>query len=57
MKRLLELFPKERPFQGFWPDGLYTPASDEALIFDLKLTKELGFNMLRKHTKVESDRW
>lgn len=43
--------------QGFWPDGLYSPPTDEALIYDLKLTKELGFNMLRKHTKVESDRW
>lgn len=43
--------------QGFWPDGIYTPASDEALIFDLKFTKQLGFNMLRKHIKVESDRW
>ena len=43
--------------QGFWPDGLYTPANDSALIFDLNFTKQLGFNMLRKHTKVESDRW
>lgn len=43
--------------QGFWPDGLYTPATDDALVFDLEFTKELGYNMLRKHTKVESDRW
>ena len=43
--------------QGFWPDGLYTQATDDALIFDLEFTKEMGFNMLRKHTKVESDRW
>jgi hypothetical protein len=43
--------------QGFWPDGLYTPPSDEALAFDLKAHKELGFNAVRKHIKVESPRW
>ncbi|MFF8104002.1 LamG-like jellyroll fold domain-containing protein [Streptomyces sp. NPDC016640] len=43
--------------QGFWPDGLYTPPSDAALAFDLQAHKELGFNAVRKHIKVESPRW
>jgi beta-galactosidase/beta-glucuronidase len=43
--------------QGYWPDGLYTPPSDEALIFDIMKAKELGFNMLRKHLKIEPLRW
>lgn len=43
--------------QGWWPDGLYTAPTDEALLFDIKKTKELGFNMIRKHVKVEPDRW
>ncbi|MCL7424850.1 LamG-like jellyroll fold domain-containing protein [Streptomyces sp. YS415] len=43
--------------QGFWPDGLYTAPSDEALAFDLKAHKRLGFNAVRKHIKVEPDRW
>ncbi|MGW7298005.1 LamG-like jellyroll fold domain-containing protein [Streptomyces sp. NPDC054829] len=43
--------------QGFWPDGLYTAPSDEALAFDLKAHKKLGFNAVRKHIKVEPDRW
>lgn len=43
--------------QGYWPDGLYTAPSDEALIYDITIMKELGFNMLRKHIKVESARW
>lgn len=43
--------------QGFWPDGLYTPPSDEAMIYDLKMTKKMGFNMLRKHVKVENRRF
>ncbi|MDD3586797.1 MAG: glycoside hydrolase family 2 TIM barrel-domain containing protein, partial [Thermoguttaceae bacterium] len=43
--------------QGWWPDGLYTAPTDEALAFDLVMTKKLGFNMLRKHVKVESDRF
>ncbi|MBV6458389.1 MAG: Beta-galactosidase [Fimbriimonadaceae bacterium] len=43
--------------QGFWPDGLYTPPSDEAMKYDLDVTKRLGFNMIRKHVKVESARW
>ena len=43
--------------QGYWPDGLYTAPSDEALLYDIRTMKEMGFNMLRKHIKVESARW
>nr|WP_321406373.1 sugar-binding domain-containing protein [uncultured Carboxylicivirga sp.] len=43
--------------QGFWPDGLYTAPTDEALRFDIEMTKKLGFNMSRKHIKVEPYRW
>ncbi|MFT4018931.1 MAG: glycoside hydrolase family 2 TIM barrel-domain containing protein [Agriterribacter sp.] len=43
--------------QGWWPDGLYTAPTDEALKFDIVKTKELGFNMIRKHVKVEPARW
>ena len=43
--------------QGFWPDGLYTAPSDEALRYDIEMTKKLGFNMARKHVKVEPERW
>ena len=43
--------------QGWWPDGLYTAPTDEALLFDVVKTKELGFNMIRKHVKVEPARW
>lgn len=43
--------------QGWWPDGLYTAPTDEALKYDLIKTKELGFNMIRKHVKVEPARW
>ena len=43
--------------QGWWPDGLYTAPTDEALEFDVVKTKELGFNMIRKHIKVEPARW
>lgn len=43
--------------QGYWPDGLYTAPSDEALIYDIKQAKALGFNMLRKHCKIEPLRW
>ncbi|ROT41031.1 glycoside hydrolase family 2 protein [Sodiomyces alkalinus F11] len=41
--------------QGYWPDGIYTPPSHEAMRYDLQVLKELGFNMLRKHIKVEPD--
>ena len=43
--------------QGWWPDGLYTAPTDEALKFDIEKTKEIGFNMIRKHVKVEPARW
>ncbi|MDR2563038.1 MAG: beta-galactosidase [Prevotellaceae bacterium] len=43
--------------QGWWPDGLYTAPCDEALIYDIEKTKEFGFNMIRKHVKVEPARW
>lgn len=43
--------------QGFWPDGLYTSPTDEALRYDIEVTRRLGFNMARKHVKVEPDRW
>ena len=43
--------------QGFWPDGIYTAPTDEALRFDIVETKRLGFNTTRKHVKVEPDRW
>jgi beta-galactosidase/beta-glucuronidase len=43
--------------QGWWPDGLYTAPTDEALKFDVVKTKEMGFNMIRKHIKVEPARW
>ena len=43
--------------QGFWPDGLYTPPTDEAIKYDIEKVKELGFNTIRKHIKVEPARW
>ncbi len=43
--------------QGFWPDGIYTAPTDEALRYDIEATRKLGFNMARKHVKVEPDRW
>ncbi|MBN6033766.1 glycoside hydrolase family 2 protein [Amycolatopsis sp. 195334CR] len=43
--------------QGYWPDGVYTAPTDDALRFDLEQTKELGFNFVRKHAKVEPARW
>ncbi|MET8323804.1 AbfB domain-containing protein [Micromonospora sp. NPDC005189] len=43
--------------QGYWPDGLYTAPTDAALAFDLQKHKDLGFNMVRKHIKVEPQRW
>jgi Glycosyl hydrolases family 2, sugar binding domain/Glycosyl hydrolases family 2, TIM barrel domain/Glycosyl hydrolases family 2 len=43
--------------QGWWPDGLYTAPTDEALAFDIQKTRELGFNVIRKHVKVEPARW
>ena len=43
--------------QGYWPEGLYTPPSDEAMAADIRSMKELGFNLLRKHVKLEPQRW
>ena len=43
--------------QGYWPDGIYTAPTDDALRFDIQVAKNLGLNLLRKHAKVEPDRW
>ncbi len=53
-KPLFQLGPLD---QGWWPDGLYTAPTDDALKYDIEITKELGFNMLRKHVKVEPARF
>ncbi len=61
---VLRLFLNGRPLfqyglldQGWWPDGLYTAPTDEALRYDLEATQRMGFNMARKHVKVEPARW
>lgn len=61
---LKRLFLNNRPYfhngvldQGYWPDGLYTAPTDEALAYDVEMTKKLGYNMTRKHIKVEPARW
>lgn len=63
-KAIPRLFLNNKPYfqnglldQGYWSDGGLTAPCDEALIFDIKAMKELGFNMLRKHIKVEPHRW
>ncbi len=63
-KGVKRLFLNNRPYfhngvldQGYWPDGLYTAPADEAMVFDIETMKKLGFNMLRKHIKVEPMRW
>ena len=43
--------------QGYWPEGLYTPPSEEAMIRDIQTMKDMGFNLLRKHIKIEPQRW
>ncbi|KEO71923.1 glycoside hydrolase family 2 protein [Anditalea andensis] len=43
--------------QGWWPDGLYTAPNEAALVFDIQKTRDMGFNMIRKHVKVEPARW
>ena len=53
-KALFQIGPLD---QGWWPDGLYTAPTDLALKYDLDITKKLGFNMIRKHVKVEPERW
>ena len=61
---VMRLFLNNQPFfhnglldQGYWPDGLYTAPTDEALIYDIQTAKDMGFNMLRKHIKIEPLRW
>ena len=63
-KGIFRLFLNHKPYyqngvldQGYYPDGLYTAPSDEAMVNDILQMKALGFNMLRKHVKVEPDRW
>ncbi|MDF5690788.1 glycoside hydrolase family 2 protein [Aquirufa aurantiipilula] len=53
-KNVFQLGPLD---QGWWPDGLYTAPTDEALLYDIKKTKDFGYNMIRKHVKVEPARW
>ena len=43
--------------QGYWPEGLYTPPSEEAMVYDIQTMKDMGFNLLRKHIKIEPQRW
>lgn len=43
--------------QGYWPESSYTASCDEAMIFDIQGMKDLGFNMIRKHIKIEPQRW
>ena len=43
--------------QGYWPESLYTPPSDQAMVQDILMARQLGFNLLRKHAKVEPERW
>jgi len=59
-----QIFLNNRPYfemgpldQGFWPDGIYTAPTDDALKYDLQMEKMLGFNLVRKHLKVEPRRW
>ncbi len=61
---ITRFFLNDRPYfqkglldQGYWPDGLYTAPNDDALRADIENAKSLGFNMLRKHIKVEPARW
>ena len=63
-KGVKRLFLNGRPYfhnglldQGYWSDGMYTAPSDEALVFDIQTAKDMGFNMLRKHIKIEPLRW
>lgn len=61
---ILRFFLNNKPFffnglldQGYWPESLMTPPSDEALLYDITKTKELGYNTIRKHVKIESERF
>ena len=51
------IYPKLVLDQGYWPDGILTPPSDEAIQYDIKVTKEMGFNGARKHQKLEDPRF
>ena len=62
--KMKRLFLNNKPYfqkgvldQGYWSDGYYTAPSDEAIIYDIQTMKDLGFNMIRKHLKVEPLRW
>ncbi|NLX23669.1 MAG: beta-galactosidase [Phycisphaerae bacterium] len=52
-----DYFPMGTLDQGWWPDGLYTAPSDDALLYDIRAVRDLGFNLIRKHVKVEPARW
>lgn len=61
---ILRFFLNDKPYflhglldQGYWKEGLYTPPSDEAMCQDIRRAQSLGFNMLRKHVKIEAERW
>ncbi len=63
-KGILRFFLNNKPYffngvldQGYWPESLMTPPSDEVLIYDIQKLKDLGYNTIRKHVKVESDRF
>ena len=63
-KGIMRLMLNNKPYfhnglldQGYWSDGMLTPPSDEAMLYDIKKMKDLGFNMLRKHIKIEPMRW
>ena len=63
-KGIPRLYLNNRPYfqkgvldQGYWPEGLYTAPCDEAMVYDIRTMKDLGFNMLRKHVKIEPQRW
>ena len=63
-KGVPRLFLNNKPYfhngvldQGYWPDGLYTAPTDEAMVYDISTAKAMGFNMIRKHIKVEPLRW
>jgi beta-galactosidase/beta-glucuronidase len=53
-RRLFQIGPLD---QGYWPEGIYTAPTDEALRFDIETMRRLGFNMCRKHVKIEPERW
>ncbi len=61
---ILRIFLNGKPYllhglldQGYWKEGLYTAPSDEAMVTDIQTAKDLGFNLLRKHIKIEPERW